>query len=469
LSFDIYTRVSEVGGRGGDAFGSPDEQEASCRAFAATRGWEVDEVVYEGDVSGATPVEARDLGRLIRKCEARESEGILCRHLDRFGRNMVEGMLAYKRLDSCGTRLVAVADGIDSTDPGAKTLLGFRLVMAEELFDRNRAARMNGKERAVHRGVYAAIAPFGYTKDDEGRLQPNDDAVTVRAIFRARADGRGFSDIAREAPLTRSGVRRVVMNRAYVGEQRIPNPNRKGDPTVIRESHVPIVTDAEWEAANAVRGHAPIRRGLSASVALKGIVLCGMCLRPMAVLSYGTDRDKLTYACTRTGCGSASMAVVKIEPVIRDVVRRAINENEPHVAAALANDDRYTSALDVVENARAALDEYRDNVEIQRELGMADFAAGLRSRREGLEVARRALRETPRPPSHTGPILSNTEGTLGADVVSLESLTRAAVAEVRVYPRTAPHRLTLRWQGSDEHVPVSLEAQDRRTARRAAA
>jgi resolvase-like protein len=75
--FDIYIRVSEVGAREGESFGSPDEQEAACRAYADSRGWEVDEAITELDVSGATPVDGRELGRLVRKCEAGESAGIL--------------------------------------------------------------------------------------------------------------------------------------------------------------------------------------------------------------------------------------------------------------------------------------------------------------------------------------------------------------------------------------------------------
>jgi site-specific DNA recombinase len=442
LSFDIYTRVSEVGGREGESFGSPYEQEASCRSYAATRGWEIDEVVYDGDVSGSTPVDARDLGRLIRKCEAGESEGILCRHLDRFGRNMVEGMLAYKRLDACGTRLVAVADGIDSTDPGAKTLLGFRLVMAEETYDRNRNARMNGKERAVERGVYAAIAPFGYERDAEGRLQPTADAEVVRDIFRQRAEGVGFSEIARGSSLSRSGVRRVVMNRAYLGEQRIPDPARRGEPRVVSQSHVPIVTESQWQAANAVQGHAPVRRGLGALAGLTGIVKCGTCGSSMRVLSYGGGgREKLTYACTRSGCGAASLATSKLDPAVRGVVYEAITSNEPHVAATLANDDRYEHALESVERAQRALDEFRDDVEIQQALGVRDFAAGLRSRREAIEVARRALRETPRPIIQDNSV---------PDVLPVKRV----VAEVFVFPKTAPNRMTLRWHGSDEQVVV---------------
>jgi DNA invertase Pin-like site-specific DNA recombinase len=459
--FDIYIRVSEVGAREGESFGSPDEQEAACRAYADSRGWEVDEAITELDVSGATPVDGRELGRLVRKCEAGESAGILTRHIDRFGRNLVEGMLAYKRLRDCGARLVAVADGLDSADPGAKTMLGFRLVMAEEVYDRNRAARIHGKERAAERGVYGAAVPVGYDRDEDGRLQPNADADVVREIFRRRAAGEGFSGIAAGLPpvtvtltrvrrrerkaLTRSGARRIVMNRAYVGEQRIPG-------RVIAASHQPLVTEREWEAANAVRGRAPVRRGLGKGALLKGLVRCGTCGSAMHVVSYGKDRARTTYACTRGGCGAASMAVARVEPSVLWQLDLAILNREPHVSAVIEGDTRYADALTAVTEARAALAEYRDSIELQRELGVADFAAGLRVRREAVETARRSLRETPRPDSLDQPILAATLEEAGEE--ELRRFYRRAIAEVKVYPRAAKHRLTLRWTGAEDEVPV---------------
>ncbi len=84
------------------------------------------------------------------------------------------------------------------------------------------------------------------------------------------------------------------MNRAYVGEQRIPDPAKKGDPRVIPKSHQPLVTEAEWEAANAVKGRAPTHNGLAAKTYLKGIVRCGICAGTMHVCAYGKARDKMT-------------------------------------------------------------------------------------------------------------------------------------------------------------------------------
>jgi hypothetical protein len=296
---------------------------------------------------------------------------------------------------------VAVADGLDSSRDGSKLQFQMMLAFAEQVYDRNRASCIAGKERAVARGVYGAPAPFGYERDENGRLIPNEHADTVRRIFHLRAKGIGFSEIGRQigGALTRSGIRRVVMNRAYVGEQRIPDPDRKGDPKIIRDSHRPPVTEAEWESANAVRGRAPVHTGLASETQLKGIVRCGLCGSTMHVLSYGKQRDLRTYASTSSHCGGTSMSVSKVEPAVKNMLSIAIAERAPHVAAVIEGDNRYGDALGAVESAQQALAEYRDSIDIQRALGTVDYAAGLRTRKEAVEVARRALRDLPRPAS----------------------------------------------------------------------
>jgi DNA invertase Pin-like site-specific DNA recombinase len=452
VKLDAYVRVSQINGRGGESFASPEQQETACREYAAAQGWDVDEVVVELDVSGATPVDERGLGYLLNRCEAGESDGVICRHLDRFGRNVVEGALAYKRLAGCGARLVAVADGLDSSRDGSKLQFQMMLAFAEQVYDRNRASYIAGKERAVARGVYGAPAPFGYERDENGRLIPNEHAETVRRIFHLRAKGTGFSELARQidGALTRSGIRRVVLNRAYVGEQRIPDPDRKGDPKIIRDSHRPLVTEAEWEAAKAVRGRAPVHTGLASETQLKGIVRCGLCGSTMHVLSYGKHRDRRTYACTSSRCGGTSMSVSKVEPAVKEMLSIAIADRAPHVAAVIEGDNRYGDALAAVESAQQALAEYRDSIDIQRVLGTVDYAAGLRTRREAVEVARRALRDLPRPAPEPRRLMTLEE----FDLYDRRRFYARCIAEVRVFPRSKPQRLTMRWHGSEEEIPV---------------
>jgi DNA invertase Pin-like site-specific DNA recombinase len=462
-TFDVYTRVSDEGGRGGAAFGSPEEQEAAARAWIERVGGEVGDVVYEGNVSGATAAENRRLGELIGRIERGESSGIVVLYEDRFARDVIEGGRALQRIVDAGGRLIATATGFDSANLNPQSEMIFNVMMAigQAQRKRNRDNYLNGKERAAARGVYCARAPFGYDRDEDGRLVPNGDAETVRQIYRWRSEGVGYAEITRRAGMaTRGGPRNVICSRVYRGEQRIPDRTRKGEPKVIRDAHTPIVSEEEWQAANAVKGRTPIRRGLGALVKFKGLVVCGTCGRGMSINGYGPMRAKLTYICGTKRCGAAAHAAKTLEPLILEALDAALQGNEPHVAAVMADDDRYTRALAAVTEAQDALAAYRDSIELQQALGIADFAAGLRTRREALETTRRALRETPRPDALRDREVRPLDGdNLGAEFEAYRvAVAHRVIAEVRVYPRKAEHRVTLRWVGSETEFPVIAAA-----------
>jgi DNA invertase Pin-like site-specific DNA recombinase len=454
--FAIYVRVSEVGGREGDSFASPEDQEAAARAWADRVGEAVyfteDECV-DLDVSGGLTAADRKLGRLIDRCEAGEFAGIIVRYEDRFARDVVAGGAALARLVECGARLIATATGFDSEHltPDKEMVFNFMMSVGQAQRKRNLDARMSAKERAAVRGVYCASAPFGYSKDEDGRLVPNDDADTVRDIFRRRAAGETWWSIARDTPLTRSGVRKVSMNRAYLGEQTIPDRKRKGEPQLAPNypGHPPLVTAAEWEAANAVRGPAPNHTGLADKMKLKGLVRCGVCGGTMHVLAYGKNKDRRTYACTNGGHGSMSAA--KVEPAVLWQLDQAVANREPHVAAVIEGDTRYGDALIAVEDAQRALVEYRDDVATQRILGMADWTAGLKARKEAIETARKALRALPRPESLSSKKLMTWEE---FDLDSSRRFYARCIAEVVVFPKAKGERLFMRWHGAEERFPV---------------
>jgi site-specific DNA recombinase len=451
---DVYVRQS-----GDETEASPELQEAACRKYASDQGWEVDEVVVEAETSSQLAADERGLGDLVRKCELGDSDGIICRDVDRFGRSTSEGAKAYKRIVDAGARLVIVSQGLDSSRDGTHVVFVMLTAMGEEQYHRSRRWYLEGKERKAKKGHYGAPAPFGYDRVDDngnvvpkgkatgqGRLVPNDKADTVRRIFKMRAEGLRFSEIAEQESLNRSSVRKIVMNRAYVGEQRIPDKDNPGEPKVIKDCHPPLVTEAEWEAANVIKtGRPPVHNGLAETVALKGIVRCGKCQAKMTVIANGSN-GRASYACTN-GCGKASMSTHLVEPPVLRELDAALEEHEPHVAAVVQGDTRYADALEAVEQARRDLAEYRDSPEIQRELGVRAFAEGLKVRKAAIETARLALRDTPRPfeQSMTG------EEFLAMDA---RNYYPRLIAEVLVFPRSEKHRLMMRWQGQEKAFPV---------------
>lgn len=99
-AMDGYIRVSRTVGRKGGSYISPKVQRDKITGWAKLQDVELGEVVAEEDVSGAKPVDERELGRLFRRVESGESQGIIAYKLSRFGR----GRLRRCRLSSGSRR-----------------------------------------------------------------------------------------------------------------------------------------------------------------------------------------------------------------------------------------------------------------------------------------------------------------------------------------------------------------------------
>src|SRR6266496_1322341 len=246
--YDIYIRVSRLGDRTEDE--ATEVYEAQCRDWANRNGISIDQVEEDTDVSGSVAVAERKLERLIRRVEAGESEGILTPYLDRFGRDIIESALAYRRIRLAGGRRVCTEDGIDSDRPGDEMVFQLRTVIAEDYLRRVKANFQSGVERAVRKGVYlAGKPPFGYKRkdaaepeyDEDGELLKNGRLVVdereralVVELFERRAGGANVGELTRflqaeGVAITKSGVRSILKNRAYVGEMRVQN-GRAGEP-----------------------------------------------------------------------------------------------------------------------------------------------------------------------------------------------------------------------------------------------
>ena len=423
-TFDIYVRVSEVGEREGESFGSPAEQEAAARAWAERAGVAVGEVVSELDVSGATPVEERELGRLIRKCEAGESAGIIVRYADRFARDIIEGARALQRIHEAGARLVATASSFDSGNLTADTRMLFNIQMsiAQAQRERNREFRLQAAQRAAANGMYlAGRPPLGYSRDEKGRINPHPEAKPlIREVFRRRAKGatmRALRDYLRQAgaeietrdlrarklerqtlrpfaQLTEQGIRHLLKNRAYLGEATVPN-DEKGKPTVIANAHPALITPEEWERAQAAGGPYHPKNGKHASRArLAGLVYCQRGHR----LKVGGGRHGRThYVCTAEDCDArVGIGAEELDAYVGYLIQAAVVRNEPHVIAALEGDDRYQRALDAVEAARVELETYRATIKVS-DVGAEAWKRDVATRQAALDLAREGLRSIPQP------------------------------------------------------------------------
>ena len=442
--FGIYVRVSEVGEREGDSFGSPEEQEAAAREWAERHGVEVEtDPVIELDVSGATKVNERELGRLIERCESKELDGVIVRYHDRFARDVIEGALALQRLHECGGRLIATASGFDSANLNSDTRMIFNIQMsiARAQRERNREARLRGSQRAAERGLYlASRAPFGYRFVDRqkggrkqtvgggiGRIEPDPKtAKLVKKAFKLRAEGESFERLAKMMGVAgKSSARAVIHSRVYLGEARVPS-ERKGEPTVIRSAHEPLVTEEQWERANVGGGNYKARTGEWANQARAGgLIYCGSCNRRLSVGRAGRPGHHFpSYQCTQEHCPGPRVGVrmSNMDEFVNSLLAYAVVTQVPEVIAVLAGDDRYQRALDAVEQARTELETFIESVSIT-EIGKDAWVRGKQAREGAVKIARAELKKTPAPPP-----VSKKRGKLMTFEQSLPSLERESNA-----------------------------------------
>lgn len=208
-------------------------QEAAIRAFAASQGYELVEVVTDAGVSGATrPAERAGFRRVVELAEEGAFSVLLVWKFDRLARQIVYAVTAANDLqERHGVQMRSVTEPIDTATPMGRTVFAILAGMAEQERQVITERTFLGRREKATRGGYACGAvPLGYVADREGGLAPDAEAAaTVRRIFAMRKEGATLQAIAEamnaEGVATARGgkwwpatVRYILDNPKYRGE-----------------------------------------------------------------------------------------------------------------------------------------------------------------------------------------------------------------------------------------------------------
>jgi site-specific DNA recombinase len=459
LQVDGYVRVSRVGGRAGESYGSPEEQERAIRAWARERGARVDELVVEEDVSGGKRAEERELGRLIERVERGESDGIVCYRLSRFGRSLTDILANVERLKAAGGRLVCTADGIDSSSAGGKLLIGVLGTLAEIERDTRAEYWKTSVRRAIERGQFiGGRAPIGY-RLEEGRLVVDpDEARVIRKAFGLRARGESWERVARWMagqghPMSTAGVQSMVASRTYRGDV-FRGKYRKAD------AHPAIVPENEWQAAQ-WSGERPVPSGRASGrgILAGGLAVCAGCGRPMGVNTgrLSGKYDTASYVCksqhrVKKCRAPASASVAKVDAY----VEAKLFERMARDKDAKARWARADQAKEAVNAAEAEMDKFLEHASAA-DLGER-YGREVKKRREAIrkakaEQARWAAREL-------RPLFVATPEQWGKLAIKTKREMARGYIERVVITRTTRGR----WQPMEERVEVEWLAEGARAA-----
>jgi DNA invertase Pin-like site-specific DNA recombinase len=455
---DGYIRVSRTAGRGGETFISPKVQRETIERLAKAKGAKLGEIVEEPDVSGARRIEDRKLGELVARVERGESAGVIVWKLSRFSRSLFDCVEATKRIVAAGGRLIA-----DDFDSANKSMLNTHLGLLAGLAEDEREARGEGwrqaQRRAVERGVHiASRTPTGYRRREDKRLEPNPVAAPViRELFLRRARGEGWTALARQ--LDKAGIHgpygnggwtgaaaaKIIKNRVYLGEARCGqyrNPS----------AHAPLVSPAEWEAAQGDRHVSSPRKG--DGLLLSGLVRCAGCrylLKPDSMRGRNGERIGMYRCRGRHAAGRcpapATILARVLDPYVEEHFLAAIGPDGP-LAEAVEASVAVEKALQEVEDAERELDAFLSDVQLRAMIGEERYRRQAEARTDALAAAEAGLADARQRGALSGDLLTS-----GALVEAWPGLT---IAEKRVLFTASLDAVFIRRTGAN--VPVKDRA-----------
>ena len=331
----VYSRQSRYGS---GSFSSCDAQYAICFDTATSLGLPVhDHFADEGESSETLGRPA--MQELINAVKEGLIERVIVYKVDRLIKPLALLAELLAIFEEHDVNLVVVTD--PNFGQSAASRLASNIVAAASEFQqdltRDRLAEMRTALKRHGKRVAGQI-PFGYmTEDGSSKLVPHPEhSVIIREMFAMAARGAKPGYIVSIANLsewpdrhgntgrwTTTRVMKLLSNRTYLGE--IPN----GDSTLPGE-HAAIVKQEVFDRAQQHiaerRTRKPGRRQNPHEFLLRGILVCGLCERPMTT-SYSHHRNirYLYYRCRsqaggRPPCANVSVKRYDIEQFVLDTL-----------------------------------------------------------------------------------------------------------------------------------------------------
>ena len=327
-SCGIYTRQSRPSD--GDFSSCEAQFEACCQYVVSqfSQRWLLNGRSYNDDGEASESLDRPAIQRLVADIEQGKVQRVVVHRFDRLSRSMRHFAELLERFRSNGIALTIVTSpelGSSAADMLVLNVLGaFAEFEREMIHDRMAESRAVLKARGRR---VAGVVPYGYISDEQTRqleIEPTE-SQRVRAMFRLATEGKTPTEIARLAnergwrtkrrrgteggPWTPRQVLATLSNPTYSGLIRDGDSTRPG-------MHEAIV---DQDVFDAVRRQVESRRTRSSGRrddevwALRGLLHCGQCGRPMSPNTSGYRNFMYCYyRCRSTAGGTPPCKGVRV-------------------------------------------------------------------------------------------------------------------------------------------------------------
>ena len=333
-------------------------QREAIERFAAESGYSITEWFTDAGLTG-TNSNRPALQQMLTAIDSREIQTVIVYKIDRLTRLEPEEFNGItRRFKAAGCKLVSISEpGVDVTHAEFGWLFGGLESMAARAYAKSVSLRsLEGRTKSIKAGRWVSRIPFGYSRDADLHLHPiEDQAETVRFIFKRYVDGLSWARIAKElntegTPSPSGGmwsggsIKGMLENPAYIGHtpygrvasgkfnilnegnvkqvERSGYERREAAQILIENTHQAIISTELWDAVQEARQQRTQRKTVAGKTyAFSGVFRCGSCGAPMKVAARGGVR----YTCCNwaDGSGRCNGTSVK-ESDVMDALARAI-------------------------------------------------------------------------------------------------------------------------------------------------
>ena len=338
----IYARISKDDGSGlGVA-----RQVKDCTAEAERRGWAVQGVYVDNDVSASSHAPRPEWQRLVADVEARRVTAIVVWSAERLTRKPREAEDVIEWVERYGLLLANIGGDVDLSTPDGRMMYRIRgAISRHESEQSSRRIRRKFLERAEQGKPHGKVA-YGYKRvAGRDQLDPEQAEVIKEAAAKLLSGESMRSIVAafnREGlPSPRGGRWEPATLRQILLRDRNAGLRRHQGTVIGRGEWEPIYDLATHERVVALLTD-PARRtnaGARISHLLTGIARCGLCGGAMRVIPEQTlqsgKRVQKKYGCRV--CFKVSRKVNDVDAVVEAVILARLAE--PDAASALATGD----------------------------------------------------------------------------------------------------------------------------------
>ena len=284
----LYVRVSTDAQR--EEGYSIEAQEEMLAAYCVSRGIPNYEFYVDGGFSGSN-IDRPEMTRLIGDIEKKRISHVIVYKLDRLSRSQKDTLyLIEDILMPHNVSFVSLNENLDTATPIGRAMLGIMSAFAQLERETIRERTRMGMRERVKSGLWpgGGKIPFGYDYDAEsGILVPNNDAETVRLMYRLYLEGWSMMAIARYTGLKYERLCEQILKRktniGYIVYNGVE----------YRGRHKPLISEETYtrtmeQMALRSKGNDGVSKNL-----LTGLLVCGVCGSKMRYQKWGKAGYKI--------------------------------------------------------------------------------------------------------------------------------------------------------------------------------